>query len=189
MTLGNLSIDLKDTKIEVEKPKNWLMKLFRGEKILQTESVTQLQYLEQIANVLRELGYKNVLSLGINGGVVYGDESYTKDDLDNAIQLALKQETKKIFHIELEMQEIDGEGTMDVNFYSQHAEGEMPLIINVDIPKTPEETRTLLEKIKVKINEKFLVESGEIEVDEDSFEEDETDEESESEEDSKSPYY
>lgn len=184
MTEGTLEINLTGTQVKLQEAKSWLGKLFQkitGVPKVEQEVVTQLQYLEKIYNVFKDLGYKNVLSLEMNGKEVYADDAYTSDDLDNAMQLALKETPEEVYHSELILQEIDGseEDTINVNMYSQHEEGEMPLVISVSLGKTPEEVETFLEKLKTKINEKFQIEAGEVSVDEDSYEEEEPIEEEE----------
>ena len=183
MTEGTLEINLIGTQVKLQEAKSWLGKLFQkitGVPKVEQEVVSQLQYLERIYSVFKDLGYKNVLSLEVNGKEIYYDDAYTSDDLDNAMQLALKETPEEVYHSELILQEIDGneEDNINVNMYSQHREGEMPLVISVSLGKTPEEVETFLNKLKVKINEKFEIESGDVYVDEDSYEgEDETESE------------
>ena len=175
MTHGELSIDLKDTEIKIDEPKTWLQKIarkFTGEKRVAKEVVTQLQYLQKIYEICRDFGYKNVMSLDVNGNNVYSDDAYTADDLDRAMELALKETPQDIYHSQVVLQGIDGneENQIQINMYSQHGEEELPLTVQVDVEKSVEDTTALLEKFKEKINEKFGIESGEVYVDEESEE-------------------
>ena len=182
MTEGTLEINLQGTQVKTQEAKTWLGRFFQkisgGAPKVEEEVVTQLQYLEKIYGVFKELGYKNIVSLEVNGKEVYYDESYTKEDMDTAMQLALKEAPEEVYHIEFQLQEIDGKenDTLGVNMYSQHEEGDMPLVVSADLNKTPEEMTTFLENLKTKINEKFQIEAGESYVDEDSYEEPEVEE-------------
>ena len=187
MAYGELSIDLIGTEIKVDEPKTWLQKIarvFSGEKKISKEVVTQMQYLQKLQEICKELGYKNVLSLDVNGINVYFDEEYNPDDLDKAMELALKEEQSDMYHVELILQGIEenDDNQMEINMYSSHGEDELPIVVTVDIEKTIEETRALLEKFKEKVNTKFGIEEGEISVDGEEVEETEKDEEDEKEE-------
>lgn len=186
MTEGILEINLQGTQVKVEEAKTWLGRFFQklggGAPKIEQEVVTQIQYLQKIYEVFKELGFKNIMSLEVNGKNVYYDEAYTRDDLDKAMELALKEAPEEVYHVEFQLQEVDGneDDTINVDMYSKHKEGELPLVVNVDLSKKPEEVETFLEKVKTKINEKFQIEAGEVSVDEDTYPEDseETSEES-----------
>lgn len=177
MTEGTLEINLVGTQVRVEEAKTWLGRFFQklsgGAPKIEQEVVTQLQYIQKMYEVFKELGFKNIVSLEVNGKEVYYDEAYTRDDLDKAMELALKEAPEEVYHTEFQLQEIDGneDDTISVNMYSQHEEGELPLVVSVDLNKKPEEVETFLEKLKTKINEKFQIEAGEVSVDEYSYDE------------------
>ena len=194
MTEGTLGINLAGTQVRVEEAKTWLGRFFQkltgGAPKVEQEVVTQLQYLQKIYEVFKDSGFKNMLSLEVNGKEVYYDEAYTRDDLNKAMELALKEAPEEIYHVETVLQEIDGEedDTINVNMYSQHEEGKMPLVVSVDLNKKSEEVEAFLEKLKTKINEKFQIDEGDISVDEEEPEEtseEETTEEETAEEEEK----
>ena len=177
MVEGILKIDLKGTK--VEEPKSFLdrfKQFFTGQA--EQEVVTQMQYLQDIYDIFLSEGIKNVSALELNGKEVYSDEENTPDDFGKAVGLALKEEAKEAFHVRIELKD-EGEGEVTVNMYSRHAMGDAPLVIEIDTDKNSEDTKTLLENIKTKINDKFGIESGDIDIDED--EPDDTGEEPEEE--------
>ena len=168
MNTGTLEIDLQGTKIETEEKKGWLTRIFSGkEKTTEVEDVTQLQYLEKIYAVFKELGYENVLSLSVNERIVYEDEENTDKDFETALKAAIECEIKKAYHIEISLDTTsDGEENIFINMFGKHEEGEIPLIIEVEEPKKLSEVKEMLENMKNKINEKFGIESGTIYVDE-----------------------
>ena len=187
-TEGILRINLQGTKVETEERKGWLARIFRGkEKTVEQEDVTQMQYLEKIYGVFKELGYENILSLEVNGKTVYADKENKENDFQDAIAKALEYESSEAYHIEINLDTTGDEGTnINVSMYGQHKEGELPLVVRAFYEdKKPSEIEELLEKIKDKINEKFGIESGEIECEsEDESEEESEDSEEEGEEDS-----
>jgi len=166
---GILSIDLKGTTIKTEERKGWLARIFLGKNIeVAQEAVTQMQYLENIYNVFKELGMQNILSLDVNGKTVYMDEENTDNDFGAAVALALDEESKEAYHIEAELDTTGDEVTnIYINMYGQHKDGDIPLVIDCIMEKSFDDMTKLLEDIKAKINEKFGIESGEIDVDED----------------------
>ena len=178
---GVLRIDLKGTKIKTEARKNWLARIFLGKEIkMEQEAITQMQYLEGIYQVFKEMGYENILSLEMNDKTVYVDEENKDKDFEEAVRKAAEYESKEAYHIEFELDTTgDGESNIDVNMYGRHSEGDIPLVIRVWYDnKNSEDIKKLLEDIKTKINEKFGIESGEIEVDDD-YEEEVSDEDTE----------
>ena len=182
MREGTLSIDLKGTEIKTEERKGWLARLFKGKTIeVAQEAVTQIQYLEGIYNICKELGFNNVLSLDVNGKTVYMDEENKDNDFEEAVKLALTEDAKEAFNIEIELDTTgDEETSIYINMYGQHKDGDIPLIIDCIMEKSHEDMTKLLEDIKSKVNKKFGIESGEIEVDEDEEEDnDESNDESE----------
>ena len=185
---GVLSINLKGTEVKTEERKGWLARIFLGKEItVEQEPVTQMQYLEKIYKIFKSLGYENVLSMNVNGVEVYFDENNTEKDFELAMQSALSTESKEAYHVEISLDTTGDElENINVNMYGQHKLGEIPLVINVSLPKTSEEINTLLEDIKTKINVEFGIESGEIEVyDEEEDEDDEETDEEEGEEEDK----
>jgi len=170
---GILKINLKGTEIKTEERKGWLARIFKGKTIeVAQEAVTQMQYLEGIYNACTELGYKNVLSLDVNGVTVYIDEENKDDDFSEAVKLALEEVETEAYHIHIELDTTgDEEANIEIDMYGQHKDGEIPLNVSTIMENTYDDMVVLLEGIKTKINEKFGVESGEIEVDEDEPEE------------------
>ena len=177
---GVLRIDLKDTEVITEERKGFFARIFLGKEVtFERENVTQYQYLEKIAEVFKELGYDNVLSVEVNGRTVYYDEENKENDLQEAIQAALEYEEKEAYHISIAFDTTkDEEENLVVDMYAQHKEGEIPLVVKAYFYETKsEEIKNILESIKSKINDKFGIESGEIEVDEDEVDEEGAEEE------------
>ncbi len=187
-TEGILRINLQGTKVETEERRGWLARIFKGkEKTVEQEDVTQMQYLEKIYGVFKELGYENILSLEVNGKTVYADKENKENDFQEAVTKALEYESNEAYHIEINLDTTGDEGSnINVSMYGRHKEGELPLVVRAFYEdKKPSEIEELLEKIKDKINEKFGIESGEIECEsEDESEEESEDSEEEGEEDS-----
>lgn len=187
---GNLRVDLKGTEIIEKEPKGMLQKIIAkivGKKKLEREVVTQLQCLEGMYNVFKELGQENLVRLEVNGTTVYEDGEHKPTDLYDAIQLALKANQEEVYHVEMVLEPVNGgeDDYIEVNMYQEHEEGERPLTVNAYIEDmNSEEMETFLEQVKEKITSKFGVEDIEIDVEED--EEDEESEEESSEEESES---
>lgn len=166
---GVLRVNLKGTKVETEERKGWLARIFLGkEKTVEVEDVTQMQYLEKIYEVFKEMGYENMLSLEINDKTVYADKENKDNDFQDAVTKAMEYESDEAYHIEFNLDTNgDEETNLNVNMYGQHKEGELPLTVRAYYEdKKASEIRELLEKVRDKINEKFGIESGEIEVEE-----------------------
>ena|SRR3990167_9015659 len=190
MTEGVLEINLQGTTIKTLEAKSWLGRMFQklvGVRSVEQEVATQLQYLEKVYEVFRDLGYENLLSLDMNGKNMYYDEAYTDKDLQTAIQLAVKEEQQEAYHVEFILHGIDGneENEVEVNMYAQHEEGDMPLVVTARLNQPSAQVEVFLTKVKDKINEKFGIESGEISVEEDY--EEETSEEPAEEEETETP--
>ena len=176
MTEGVLEINLQGTTVKALEAKSWLGRMFQklvGVKTVEQEVATQLQYLEKVYEVFRDLVYENLLSFDLNGKNVYYDEAYTDKDFQTAIQLAVKEEQEEAYHVEFTVHGIDGneENEVEVNMYAQHEEGDMPLVVTARLNQPSAQVEVFLTNVKDKINEKFGIESGDISVDEDYEEE------------------
>ena len=171
MTEGTLKVDLRNTKTETEKSDSWIKRIFGIQKEIEQEVVDQAQALEKLYKVFTDIGYNNVSSLEINGREVYSDPEFTAEDFEKALKLALEEESKKVYHIEIVLntpQEDDGD-YVNINMYSRHEPGEYPLNIFASIEKKDcDELKEFLESVRTKIEEQFEVESVAIDIDEDS---------------------
>ena len=179
---GNMKVNLAGTQLIEKQPKGMLQTIIAkiiGKKKLEKEVVTQLQCLEGMYNVFKELGQENLVRLEVNGTTVYEDEEHKPTDLYDAVQLALKANQEEAYHIEMVLEPKDGgeDDYIEVNMYQEHKEGERPLTIDVYIEDmSSEEMTSFLKQVEEKITLKFGVEDIDIDV-----EEDEEDEESEEE--------
>lgn len=187
---GNMRVNLAGTQLIEKQPKGMLQTIIAkivGKKKLEREVVTQLQCLEGMYNVFKELGQENLVRLEVNGTTVYEDEEHKSTDLYDAVQLALKANQEEAYHIEMVLEPKDGgeDDYIEVNMYQEHEQNERPLTVNVYIEDmNSEEMETFLEKVKEKIASKFGVEDIEIDVEEDEEDEESEEESEESESDS-----
>ena len=180
MINGTLNIDLKGTEIVVDEPNGWFTKLLTklvGKTEYEQESVTQLQYLEKIYGIFSELGWKNIVSLDLNGETVYDDAEYKEDDFKEAINIAYGKIEEKDFKVMIHLENTDDEKeeSITVDFDSKHDVGEFPLNVEAELDKTSLEVETFLTDVKAKINEAFGIESGELNVDDDEESDDDED--------------
>lgn len=186
---GELSIRLKGTELTSEESKTWLQKMWRRfspEEQTETEVVKQVQSIEGVGESLLAVGMTNIVALELNGKMVYSDEEHKEDDLKDAVNLALDQEVKEVFHWRMELEDTNGE--VIVNMYNRHTVGSNPLEVNALFEdKSAGEVREFLMNLKDKLGEKFEIDSYEVDVADDDEEEDTEEEETSTEETTPEP--
>jgi len=188
MSNATIKVNLKSTKLETEPTKNWFMRIFKKEKTMEKEVVTQSQFLEKIYNVFSELGYKNIQQLEMNGVNIYDDTHYEEDDFRKAIEKALNSEPLEIYHFEIYLDsstsEEDENGiTIDINMYSKHEVGDYPLTISFESFGTNDEVEKEVYDIILKLEETFETENIVKELELDDIEDEDEEDDSEDEED------
>ena len=187
---GNMKVNLAGTQLIEKQPKGMLQTIIAkivGKKKLEREVITQLQCLEGIYGVFKDLGQENLVRLEVNGTTVYEDEEHKATDLYDAVQLALKANQEEAYHIEMVLEPKDGgeDDYIEVNMYQEHDEGKRPLTIDVyREDMNSEEMTSFLKKVEEKITLKFGVEDIDIDVEEDEDEEESEEESSEDESES-----
>ena len=192
MSNATIKVNLKSTKLETEPTKNWFMRIFKKEKTMEKEVVTQSQFLEKIYNVFSELGYKNIQQLEMNGVNIYDDTHYEEDDFRKAIEKALNSEPLEIYHFEIYLDsstsEEDENGiTIDINMYSKHEVGDYPLTISFESFGTNDEVEKEVYDIILKLEETFETENIVKELELDDIEDEDEEDDSEDEEDEDEP--